>query len=238
MQSSSNLQSGDWTQLSRLIGNGSTQNFNDPYNPNAAAKFYRVSTVPAANEFHLTGAFATALIGALSYSDLQTTFGLTFPQVEATIPAGNDLSFSTRNSRIYSAVIATLSTLAKNISDSFLPSTPPSAAEIAAALAADISDGSLDGIDGGGPVLIGTTGMALPAYTEQDFETALTQVKAEIPGLYNVYFTGAGASAAPLAAPLEESEIAFDPPPASAGSFTPSTPAVWGDFYWGSSDWQ
>ena len=126
-----------------------------------------------------------------------------------------------------------LSTLAKDVSDSFPVASRPSAATIAAAFAHDIADGNLDGNNNGAAVQIGTTGTFLPAYTEQDFENALNEVKAAIPGLYNVFFTGAGAAPAPLSS---EPGIAFGA--AASGTFAPSTPAIWGDFYWGSSDWQ
>lgn len=233
VQSTGDLQPDNWTQLSRLQADGSTKDFNDPFDPNTVMKFYRVYTVPPADELHLTGEFASALEAALTFSDLQNTFGLNFPEGEAVIPAGNDLSFSTRNTRIYAAVIAVLSTLVKDVSDAFPPESRPSAATIAAALANDIADGNLDGKNNGAPVQIGTTGTFLPAFTEQDFENALNEVKAAIPGLYNVFFTGAGAAAA---APLSGSEISFTI--AASGTFAPSTPAIWGDFYWGSSDWQ
>jgi hypothetical protein len=225
------LESDQWVRLSRLYSDGSTQQFDDPMDPSAVSKFYRIVTIPPANEFHLTGEFATALEAALIYSDIQATFGLTFPQGEAVIPAGNDLSFSSLNSRIYAAVIASLSKMAKDLSDSFPEGSRPTAATIAAAFAADISDGSLDGNNGEVPVPIGATGFNLPAYTGQDFIDALDVIKAEIPGLYNVVFT---APAAAIAAPKSDAVIAM----AASGSFAPSAPAVWGDFYWDSSEWQ
>jgi hypothetical protein len=223
VECSLDLKPDSWTQLTRLFGDGSTKDFVDPYDLDIDSKFYSILAVPAADEFHLTGEYAAALETALSYSDLQSTFGLNFPEGEAIIPAGDDLSFSTRKARIYAATIAALSKLAKDLHESFPLASRPSLAEIVAALIEDMEDGNLDGDKNGAAVQIGTTGTFLPAYTEQDFLNALNDVKATIPGLYNVYFTGsdAGAAAGP-----------------ESGTFTPSTPAIWGDFYWGSSDWQ
>jgi hypothetical protein len=222
VERSLNLKSGNWTQLTRLFGDGSTKDFVDPYDLDIDSKFYRILAVPAADELHLTGEYAAALETALPYSDLQSTFGLNFPEGEAIIPAGDDLSFSTRNARIYAATIAALSKLAKDLHESFPLASRPSLAEIVAALIEDMEDGNLDGDKNGAAVQIETTGTFLPAYTEQDFLNALNDVKATIPGLYNVYFTGSDAGAAAGA---------------ESGTFTPSTPAIWGDFYWGSSDW-
>lgn len=232
VECSDDLQSNHWTQLSRQASDGSTQAFDDPFDGTATMKFYRIFAVPSADELHLSGDFAAALESGLPYSDLQSTFGFNFPEGEAVIPAGNDLSYSTRNARIYAAVIAALSKLAKDVSDSFEVGSQPSATDIASAFASDISDGKLDGNNNGAAVPIGATGTFLPAYTEQDFENALNEVKAGIPGLYNVYFTGSGAAAAPPIGGFSIFSVG------NPGTFAPAIPAKWGDFYWGSSDWQ
>ena len=83
------------------------------------------------------------------------------------------------------------------------------------------------------PVQIGATAFNLPAYTSQDFINALNVIKGEIPGLYNVEFNTAGGGGAPDI--IDGGVVEADP---VEGSFTPSTPAKWGDFYWGSSEWQ
>lgn len=233
LQSSVNLQTNSWLQLSRLRADGSPQDFNDPFSPDTLVKFYRVSAVPPADELHLTGVFAAALESLLSFTDLQTAFGLNFAVGDANIPAGNDLSFSSRNARIYSAIIAALSKLAKDVQDAFPDGSKPSSTTIATALAADLEDGNLDGNKNGAPIQIGTTGSFLPAYTGQNLIDALNEVKTSIPGLYNVFFSASGAGAA-LQISRNRSLLTIEP----SGTFATSIPATWGDFYWDSSDWK
>lgn len=235
VQASSNLQADDWVQLSRRATNGGTQRFDDPLDLTVGRRFYRLEVVPSADEFHLNGPFAVALVAALDYGNLQVTFGLDFAAEEAVIPDGNTLSFSSRNSRIYSAVIAALSTLAEGISDSFEEVDRPSAAVIAAAIAEDLADFNLDGRNNGTPVAIGETGFVLPEYVAADFLAALDEVKAAIPGLYNVFFTSDGPEVVPS---MAIGDFAFASQGTSGGMFTAFTSATWGDFYWDSSDWQ
>jgi len=235
VQASSSLQAEDWVQLSRRATNGSAQRFDDPLDLTVGRRFYRLEVVPSADEFHLNGPFAVALVEALDYGNLQVTFGLDFAANEAVIPAGNTLSFSSRNSRIYSAVIAALSKLAQDISDSFAEEDRPSAATIAAAIAEDLEDFNLDGRNNGIPVAIEDTGFVLPEYLASDFLAALDEVKEAIPGLYNVFFTSDGSE---VVSSMAIVDFAFASQSTSGGMFTAFASAMWGDFYWDSSDWQ
>lgn len=68
-----------------------------------------------------------------------------------------------------------------------------------------------------------------------DFLSALDEVKAAIPGLYNVFFTSDGPEVAPA---MAIAEFAVAPQGTPGGMFRAFTSATWGDFYWDSSDWQ
>jgi hypothetical protein len=98
--------------------------------------------------------------------------------------------------------------------DTILPQ--PSVADIVVALAEDLASGNLDGRDSGGArVEIGASGVFLPDYTDQDLADALSQLKGELNGLGNVFLQAPG-----------------------GGQFVASVPAEWGQFYWGSAEWE
>lgn len=216
VQSSDDLSPDQWVGLCRIGSDGSTKEVSEPVEEDARQRFYRIVSVPQANDFHLTGTYAQAVVNAVDYADLQAAFGLAFTQQEAVLPDADALSVAMRNARVYAATVAGLSLLAQDIRDSFAQGSQPSAAEVAAALAADLASGVLNGQNSSGQAIeIGSTGAFLSSFTEQDFIDRVEQVKGLLPGIYNVAFTTAG-----------------------GGALAPAVPADWGNFYWDSSDWQ
>ncbi len=200
-----------WGSLCRLGSDGSPVEFCDPMT--SRFKAYRVAAIPESDGFHLNGVNVQELESTVVYGDLATVFGFPFGAAPA-IPSVLALPSAERDTRIYSATIATLSVLTQSLRDTIEP--PPSVADIVAALATDLASGNLDGRDtGGARVEIGTSGVFLPEYTDQDLADALSQLKGELNGLGNVFLQATG-----------------------GGQFAPSVPAEWGLFYWDSADWQ
>ena len=211
VQCTVDLQSG-WDTLCRLGSDGTPVVFCDPIT--GQKKFYQIAAIPEFDGFHLNGANAQELQTALIYADMAAVFGLLSGPPAPAIPAVFELPSMSRDERVYSATIATLSVMAQELRDSIVPQ--PSVADIVAALATDLASGNLDGRDSADDwVEIGVSGVFLPEYTDQDFADALSQLKGELNGFDNVFLPATG-----------------------GGLFAPSVPADWGLFYWDSAEWQ
>lgn len=179
-----------------------------------AAKFYRVTSFPDTDDTHLNGPVAQALKSAIAYSDLQAVFGLGAGPPASPVTAVRDLPTADRDARRYAAVIGMLSVMATDIQSGITPS--PSAAEMAAAFAADLASGSLNGRDGSGQLIpIGSSGSFLPEFSQQDLADASAALGDELSGLRNILLESTG-----------------------GGLISSSVPSDWNLFYWDSSEWQ
>lgn len=224
IESTDDLTANNWVGIQRLTTNGSATDVSDPIDDALDQKFYRIIAVPSSGGGGAGGSTIAAEFSSRALSDptlygnLQTVFGLDFASNDgATLLGAAGLSSAPRNARVYTAMIGALAILTESIANdtNTFPSFLPDDDDVIDALIADISDGKLDGKDGGSTIEIGSTGVNLPSLTQQDFLDSFNTLKTQVFTLYNVNFASSG-----------------------AGTTSASTSADWGTFYWDSADWQ
>lgn len=176
--------------------------------------FYRIRAFLDTGGQHLDGLLAQQLRADIPFNDLKVVLGLSAATAPGTpITVVRDLPTASRDQRAYAAAIAILSILGQQLLDSMDPQ--PSLADIAAALATDLASGVLNGLDSLGQAIeIGSSGVFLPEYTDQDLTAVIDDLDNQLSGLRNVEHI------------------------VTAGVLTTTIPAAWTLFYWDSAEWQ
>jgi len=192
----------------------------------SAKAFFRLLSSPDSDDEHLNGAAAQEIRASIPYASLQAIFGLDAANPPASpVTVVRNLPSAGRNERLYAASIGILSILAQNVINSegaapltlgrSLSQSGLTVEDVVAALAEDLASGSLNGFNSAGErIEIGTSGVLLPAYDDQELIAAVAQLNNVLSGLRNV-----------------EIQVIN-------GLFITSAPADWNRFYWDCSEWK
>jgi hypothetical protein len=231
IEQSSNL--GNWTELTTEASDGLPFQVSDPIT--GSNKFYRVNRTPQPNAAYSSGVNITQLFAQVDIVNLRSAFGLPSTVQKTADFDTTNLGSKTTDERLYLASLISLAKIASDIQDGMTFYFGIELA-IANALVSDLSDGNLDGRNGGSVITIVPTSETLDSkVTDAIVLAAFVDSQQGVAGLRNLTISQVQTASAATASRTTLSSPMFAP---VAGKFSVTIPAVWAEFYWDSAEWQ